>query len=191
LAAERAQLEALRQTPQIQEPDKTLAELRQARREALEIGDYDSFDELDQQIDQYRNQAVDTNTIVQQVTAQTKQQIDYDNALNQFVSRNNLIVNDNVLYNIAMKTFENQCANSATYQEAFSKTEQAMNEWIGKLAPGAAQVDKSMTERVEKKKTIPSEPGRLSVKSAPPSATKEETASEIIANMRRSRGLPV
>lgn len=195
---ERQRLDAERQQRTAPEPEAkpttTLDELRQARRDALEIGDFDEFDRLDEELSKQRtppNAAqYDANEIINQATQRAKNQIAYESALSTFVEKNSTIVGDNVLYDIAMKTFDNVCAESATYTEAFAKTENLMKDWIGRITPEQTPVDTAMTDRIDKKKSIQQEPGRLNVKSAPSPAEKEETPSEIIANMRKARGLP-
>jgi hypothetical protein len=173
-------------------PDDDLDQLRLQRKDALEIGDYDEFDRLDEAINSRRGASVvNQEQITQQATKQALNQIQYETALEHFRSVNPKLIEDEVLYNISMSTFNNMCKESTTYVEAFAKTERLMKDWIGSVAQGETSADTAMTDRIDKKKAIRQEPGRLNVKSAPPPAEKEETASEVIANMRRARGLPV
>ncbi|MDD5084199.1 MAG: hypothetical protein PHT88_04730 [Candidatus Moranbacteria bacterium] len=198
LAAERQLFEAERQAPRTQEAepagrsDTDLDELRVQRRDALEIGDYDEFDRLDEEINRARSQAsVNPEQITRAATEQVRNQLQYEAAFEQFKNDNYTLMSDDVLYNLSMSTFTTMCKESASYGEAFAKTERVMKDWIGSVAQAQGPVDTAMTDRIDKKKAIPAEPGRLNARSAPPTASKEETASEIIMNMRKARGLPV
>ena len=196
LDQERQQFEQERQQRPIEskEPDATLEDLKLLRREALEIGDYDEFDRLDEEVNSYRisksKPQYDEKQIITAAKEQALTQIQYESALEAFKNENKLLFQDNVLYNITMSTFNNMCQESSTYQEAFDKTGRLVKEWIGSVAPDKQGVS-AMTDRVERKQSIPDEPGRLNAKSTPPPAKKEETASDIITNMRKARGLPV
>lgn len=194
LQLERQQFEQQRAQPEARQTDATLAELRQQRKDAMEIGDVEEFDRLDEEISQHRTNLasvpVDYERVTSQASAQALNQIQYETAFDEFKSKNVDMVNDDVLYNLTMSTLNEVCKDSSSYQEAFAKTGEIMKSWIAKVSP-AKPTDSSMADRHTRKESILAEPGRLNVKSAPPKEQKEETDSEIIAGMRASRGQPL
>jgi len=176
--------------------DVALNELIAARRDAMEIGDYEEFDRLDEQISNHRisQSKVDTDKILQEAssvaTNRAVNQIQYESAFNQFKADNADLLGDETLFNMTMATFNNLCRESTSYQEAFAKTGTMMKNWISGIAPKSNN-DDAMATRLERKQSIPAEPGRLNKKSTLPPAEKEETASDIVMNMRKARGLPI
>lgn len=172
-------------------PPVDISELKSKRREALEIGDYEEFDRLDEEIASLRYKPakeVDAEKIKQEASQSALDKIEYNNAYEKFKSTNEDLLNDNVLYRITSETFNNVVSQSKTYQEAFDTTEKLVREWVNNLTP--TKQDNTMAERVERKKSIPSEPGRLTVKNTLPEE-KEESVSDVIKNIRKARGLPV
>jgi hypothetical protein len=194
LDQERQQLEQLRQQVTQQQPaqrNESLDELLSQRRDAMEIGDYEEFDRLDEEIATARNSGVKesvTNEAVQQIRIQA----DYERELQSFAERNQRIVADPVLYNMAMATLRNVCATSTTYAQAFEATEQAMNGWLERVAPSQVQqpVD-DMANREARKQSIPQQPTGRNARTAQEPVEREQTPQEIIAGMRKARGLPV
>lgn len=195
LQMERQQFDQDRQ--QSQKPvavDTTINDLRQQRKDAMEIGDTEEFDRLDEEISQYRTSqsqtAVDYERLTSEASAKALNQIQYNNALNVFKDENSSLFTDNVLYNMTMSTLTDVCKESSSYPQAFARTGEIMKNWISTVSTTGKPTESAMTDRETRKQSIQAEPGRLNVKSAPPKAPKEETASDIIANMRKSRGLP-
>jgi len=193
LEEERLALQELARKPVTSEPDPDIEELKVKRREAMEFGDYEAFDQFDEAINNARlkktQPSIDVDSITQNATQTVRQQMQYESAYISFANENKSLISDPTLYNLTMGTFNEMCKESNSYQEAFEKTGKAMKDWIGSVSP--AKVDTAMTDRQAKKDTIQAEPGRVNARSTPPPAKKEETASDIIAEMRRSRGLPV
>ena len=192
LDRERQEFEQQRQQAQQNQPaqrNSTINDLLSQRRDAMEIGDYDEFDRLDDEIANIRLNESHSN-VVSEATQQMRVQVEYEKELNSFTERNPLIAGNAVLNDMAMSTFRQACATSSTYAEAFAATEQAMTSWIETIAPSAK--DSGMTDREARKQAIPQQPtGRVNAKSSPAPVEKEQTASEIIAGMRKERGLPV
>ena len=181
--------------PEPEEP----SELEAKALEALEYGDYAEYLKLQKQMlapqASQPSQEIDVAGIAQQAAKEARLQIEYENAEKNFFDANKHLQSDEILYRLTVSTFNTMCAESKSYQEAFEKTGKAMSDWIGSVSPqpqpAAITVDTAMTDRQAKKDSIQAEPGRANARSAPPPATKEETASEIISNMRKARGLPV
>ena len=103
-------------------------------------------------------------------------------------SSNEDLLTDRVLYQVTSDTFNQIVTQSKSYQEAFDTTAKLVREWVNGLTP--KQQEQTMADRVEKKKSIPNEPGRLNIKNTL-QPEKEETPSDVIRNMRKARGLPV
>jgi hypothetical protein len=194
LEIERQQLEALRQQkqPEPENSDATYEELKKQRKLALEIGDTDEFERIDEEISRFRVASIpNPNDIVEAATQRAIRQIQYNSALEDFKAKNTSIVSDPVLYNVSMSTFEEMCKSSLTYQEAFEKTGKVMKEWIDGIAGQEKASNATMATRQARKDTIPNEPGRVNARTSPPPAQKEPTASDIVNEMRQARGLPV
>jgi len=166
-------------------------ELKLRRREAMEIGDYEEFDRLDEEIANLRykpSKEIDEDKIKQEASQTALDKIAYNDAYEKFKSSNEDLLTDRVLYQVTSDTFNQIVTQSKSYQEAFDTTAKLVREWVNGLTP--QKQEETMADRVEKKKSIPNEPGRLNVKNTL-QPEKEETPSDVIRNMRKARGLPV
>jgi hypothetical protein len=151
----------------------------------------EEFDRLDAEIYAERNQEV-KHSVISEATQQIRVQAEYETELQRFVDRNQRFTSDPVLNDMAMATFKQACATSTTYAQAFEATEQAMNGWLERIAPSQVQqpVD-DMTNRAARKQAIPQQPTGRTARTAPEQVEREQTPQEIIAGMRKARGLPV
>jgi hypothetical protein len=116
--------------------------------------------------------------------------IDYNLAMRNFQQKYPDLAKDPDLNRMAVNLVNQTAPTSATYDEAFEKAATATREWVRKKVESLGlAVQSPANERLERKQqldNLPTASARQPTKPAP----KEESASEIVASMRRARGLP-
>lgn len=190
IAEERAELESLRKQAQPQEPER-LTQLVQIRKEALKAGNVDLFEQADAEIakerlQQVNSHAIDPEAITQRIYTELNTKIEYDNALNKFLIENKAVANNKMLYNLAMQQLNAVCNDETieTYDQAFNEVARQLQEITNAITPKPD----IQTDRQALKSTIPTSAGRANARTAPPATVKEETTSDVIAQMRQARG---
>lgn len=148
----------------------------------LFFGDDDDGVKVIDELLQRRGQDPTINS--EQVVSQAKEQvlltIQYNDALERFKQNYPDIVQDDFLAEKAMSLLNEAAAQSKTYDEAFTKVGDDTMLWVNKYRQG---------DRQQRKAGLEDEPTRRSVRADRPPPKKEETIADVIAEMRKSRGL--
>jgi hypothetical protein len=132
-------------------------------------------------------EAIPQEQIVAEAANRALLQMQYSNAERQFLKDNPEIASDATLHSMTMQALSETIPVSQTYEEAFDKAGGAVKSWLSKFSPKPDAV----SEKAQRKQSMPKEPVKTGAKAESFPAPKEETASDIIANMRKARGLPV
>lgn len=194
LEEEKARFEQAQEKPV--EEDQPSTDAEEARRiyeslqDAFEVGDQEEGVKAIEELLNGRTNAipeqVDKDQIVNEATQHALQQIQYENAHQAFLSENEVIANDPVLYQMTMNVLKETVPLSQTYHEAFAKAGENVKQWVSGL-----QKPQETTDKLERKKNMAKEPSKAGSVATPRPEEKPETRADIIANMRKERGQPV
>jgi hypothetical protein len=119
-----------------------------------------------------------------------QRQIDYKLAMRNFEQKYPDLAKDPDLNRMTVNLVYQTAQTSTTYDEAFEKAATATRDWVRKKVESLGlSVQSPVNERMERKHQLDNLP-TASVRQPPKPAPKEESPSEIVAQMRRARGLP-
>lgn len=142
--------------------------------------------------------AADVDAIAQQAATLAQRQIDWTAAQNEFAHDFSDLAGDPLLAQIASNTLQETLKTSRTYSEAFHKAGEATRKWLStvsskpKSTNGSTTPDDSFAEKRAKKEALSKAVVQPAGGSAGgPKEEHEETPGEIIASMRKARGLSI
>lgn len=150
-------------------------------------GEDEGVEALNELLSGRKQEAIPKEQIVAEAANKAILQMQYNNAERQFLKDNPEIAGDATLYNIAMNVLQQAIPYSRTYDEAFTTAAQETKAWLNKFSTK----QEAVSEKQQRKEAMAKEPARSNAKAESFPAQKAETASEIIVNMRKQRGLPV
>lgn len=187
------------QQPQAQpEPEPSHAEPLDARSiyESLMMGDEDAGVEALEQLlnrSQPAPQFVDAAQVSQQAAEQALAQMQYINAQRDYAKANADLAADPDIWNAVVATTNRTAAQSQTYDEAFARAGNLVREHYRAKALSLGLVQESprddLAAKRAAKENIDNVVGSRSTRIPVPAVEKEESGSEIVAQMRKARGL--
>ncbi len=129
------------------------------------------------------NPTINVDEIAQQAAQQTRLQMQYDNAQQQFANDYQDIVSDPTLHQMATNVLNDAIPKSQTYEEAFKTAGDTIRQWRDNLT-GTTTV----SDKVALKQRLEQEPNKIGSRAEPTPKQKPETPADIIAAMKAARG---
>lgn len=134
---------------------------------------------------------IDPDQLAAQLTPAIRQQIVNESALDAFMAANADLMADPHLVDLTSRYVDAEMATGKAYPDALAAAGQQTRAWIAKLGGGKPTVDPQQTSRdkkLERKAAMDNLPALN--KTASSMQEPPQTTSSVIAEMRRSRGLP-
>lgn len=135
----------------------------------------------------------DVEQVANQAAERARYQIEYNLAQKKFDQEFADIAKDPDLRGLAMSFLNQAVESSQTYDEAFSKAGAATRDWLAAKAAsfGFVKPDTdSRQQKIERKQQLDT-PRAANARTPAPKEEREPTPAEIVAQMRKARGLPV
>lgn len=139
---------------------------------------------------------VNVASIASQAAELAQRQLDWTAAQKEFVKDYPDLAGDQLLAQIAENTLQETLKTSRTYSEAFHKAGEATRTWLGAVSAKPANgngstgtPDDPFKEKRERKESLAKSVQSAGGRATPPPEAEGETPAEVIALMRKSRGL--
>lgn len=140
------------------------------------------------------NPAIQEDELVSQAARQATEEallrIQYTNAQTKFAEDYQDIVEDPILYQMAVNAFQEAVPKSQTYDEAFKAAGEATRQWKEQLVSKDREAH-SMQDKKALKEQLEQDPVSIGSRAEKPPAKKPESPSDIIAAIAASRGQSV
>lgn len=180
------------------EPEQPIAEPLDARSiyESLMMGDEDDGVKALEKIlnsAQSAARAVDPEAVSSYAASQALAQMQYINAQRDYAKANADLAADPDIWNAVVATTNRTAAQSQTYDEAFARAGELVREHYRAKALSLGLVQESprddLAAKRAAKESIDNVVGSRSTRVPAPAVENEESGSEIVAQMRKARGL--
>lgn len=191
--AEKAKLEKPQAAPVVEPPSSNEAAKRIY--ESLLMGDEEEgVKAITELLSTGRQPAIPMEQVADQAAERARYQIEYSLAEKKFLGDFQDIAKDPDLKQLAMNFLGQTVHTSSTYDEAFAKAGDATRDWLKSKAESMGFTytppQDVRLEKIERKQQLDT-PRAANARTPRPKEEREPTAEEIIADMRRKRGLPV